>query len=144
LAEKYPISVNENNMHNCVLDDRIQLLFGEPQWNSEGNEMVVPMRLFNASPDTIIELISVQLSNIRLSGSRAKTYAKVTLPKFFDSVHSTFGDSVKFVYPISLHSSLFPNGVTSVLSLHMHITEPEWIDFALQATITGGGCLLVK
>src|SRR6266496_919860 len=135
LSEKHSIQANKNGLHNCVLDDHIQLLFEEPQWNNKSDEMVVPMRILNASSDTIIEPIKVKLSGITLSSSRAKTYAKVSVPKLFNSIHATFGDSAEFIYPISLHSPLFPNGVTSIQNLRMQITAPEWIDFKLEAVL---------
>ncbi len=144
LAEKHLTLINKNNLHNCVLDDRIQVLLGEPQWNNKNTEILMPMRILNTSSDTIIESIKVKLSGIALSSSRPKTYAKVSIPKFFNSIQATFSDSTEFIYPISLHTPLFPNGVTAIQNLRMKITSPEWIDFNLQATLIDGGCLIKK
>ena len=64
------------NDTTCRFDDRIQLLFGEAQWNSEGNEVLVPVRLLNASTTTILnQVFDVKIYGAMLTSGRARTYA---------------------------------------------------------------------
>jgi hypothetical protein len=129
----------------CVLDDRIQLLFGEPRWSIDGKEVIMPVSLFNASADILTEPISVQVSGATLLSSRARTYAtEVVMPEFFDPIQSAFSDSAKFTYPISHQAPLFPNGVSSSLNWRIRIAAPEWIDFTWKVIVSRGQCLQVK
>ncbi len=144
LAEKHSILPNKNESNKCVLDDRIQLLLGEPQWNNKDKNMMVPMRILNSSSDTIVEPIDVKLSGIMLSGPWPNPHASVAVPRLFNSANAIFSDSAEFEFPISPRFPLFPNGITSVQNLLLQITAPEWVDFKLRASLTGGGCLSRK
>ncbi|HEX2628362.1 MAG TPA: hypothetical protein VHM26_05110 [Chitinophagaceae bacterium] len=136
-------SISDNRF--CILDDRIQVLFGEPEWNKEGTEVLVPVRLWNASSVVLFEPIDVKIFGAMLSSGRARTYAsEVVLPKFFDAGSSAFIDSTRITYPLSVQSPLFPNGVTSPFNLRMRIASAAWVDFGMKAVVSGGGCLLVK
>jgi hypothetical protein len=62
------------------------------------------------------------------------------VPKIFDPSRAVLGENATFVYPVSSSSPLFPGGVTTPLDWILHVPAPHFMNFSLQAKITGSGC----
>jgi len=146
LAEPRPRTTPEEAMKPCVLDSsRIELLFGEPQRNDTTSEVIVPVRLLNTSSTPMVEPIYVQVTGAIPRGlfSTYVPNAAALAPRLFDPVTASFRESATFVYPISPRAPLFPNGVTRELNWRLRVAVPEWMDFTLSTTVTGG-CSLAR
>jgi hypothetical protein len=127
----------------CHLDSgKIELIFGEPKRDSTGNEVVVPVRLLNNSPQLILRPIIVRVASKMPESEWTKVVpgAAALVPKIFDPFRAVLGDNATFVYPISSDSPLFPGGVTAPLDWTLHVPAPQFMNFSLQAKITGSGC----
>ena len=124
----------------CNLDSKsIQLVFGEPTWDSVTSELSVPVRLFNSSPDAILKAITVHAEPF-LPKQVPVSHPAVLVPKIFDSSRSAFKGDATFVYLVSSTSPLFPSGVTVPLNWRLHVRVPEFMNFSIRAEIRSSGC----
>jgi len=127
----------------CAIDSsRIQLLFGEPAWDSTTNEVTVPGRLVNTSASAIVDAIHVRVG-LDLSAQRwAKVVADpaALAPKIFDSARGNFEEYATFVYRPTKESPLFSGSVTAPLEWRVHVPAGHFMDFSFQVEISSGGC----
>jgi hypothetical protein len=119
-----------------------QLLFGAPEWDSTSNEVVLPVRLRNKSPNLIAEAINVRVSIVspKQEWSKLIPDAAALVPRIRDPTKASLGNSATFVYPVSPSSPLFPNSVTSSQEWRLHVEVPDFMNFSVQAVITTGNC----
>jgi hypothetical protein len=127
----------------CALDDsHIQVVFGEPRWVGNGDELAAPVRLFNASTDPIVDAITVRVTP-DLSAQQWTNFVPdfiALAPKIFDASHGTFRDDATFTYQPTPATPLFPSGVTDSQEWRIRVPVPHFMNFSLKLEITGAGC----
>jgi hypothetical protein len=127
----------------CAQDsERLGFLFGEPAWDASASEVTVPVRLRNNSPKTIAVPIRVEVSPTMPKGQWTKVLAGAAdlVPRILDPSRAALGESATFVYPASISSPLFPNGVTAPLEWRLRVSTPEFMELAIRTRITTTGC----
>jgi hypothetical protein len=121
---------------SCTIDSsRVQFVYGAPEWDSGAHEAVLPVRLFNASADTLTRAIRVTVTpGLPTWSSRAANAAEF-IPRIWDAARNAYGDSATFVFAPGPHTALFPSGVTGLQRWRFHVLRPELTDFTLRAWV---------
>lgn len=127
---------------SCPADSsKIQLFFEEPAWDSKTNELAVPVRIFNTSPNPIVTTITVRVTPKFSEEPWMKLIpdpARVT-PKLLNDFHSVQDRSL-LEYRFSPASPLFSNSVSAPKQWYLRVPSPDFINFSFDVQIASDKC----
>jgi hypothetical protein len=133
---------NALSQGSCPVDSsRIELLFDEPTWDGKTNDLAVPVRILNSSPNPIINTIVVRVKSALSDESWMKLVPdpESLTPKLLDdSLYPQ--DHSLLEYQFSPASPLFPNSASAPLRLHLRVPSPDFINFSFDVETIAEKC----
>jgi hypothetical protein len=122
-----------------VGSNHFQLLFDEPALVGTTDDIVVPVRILNTSPGSIVNTITVRLS-ASVSVSQSTGIVPEGQAVTVDAPDYPRPDGISLVDRFTPASPLFPNSVSPPLQWHLHLNAPEFSSSSFDWEIASSKC----